>query len=168
MSSCPRIAEVVRLSAPQSTAYDRDQQALRDRVTALEQWMDVATDRLEALESCAVGTSGSLVDARRRIEQLEAEVARLKGPRTYKAESPYVQAIDQKLENIRNTTRLALGMDEAAYLPCGCPAPHCGGHQFDRSRVCAIGERYPFVQDHDLNVDTSPATAYPPLPDEGT
>jgi hypothetical protein len=106
-----------------------DHQVLADRLSALER--DGALDRgeaiksekrLEALESCAVGTSGSLVDARRRIEQLEADVARLKEPRE------------------------PVPFPPATHLPCGCwnDVHGCRGHA------------------------ASPATAYPPLPDEGT
>lgn len=114
MSNCPRLAAAVALMPlPQPTAYDRDQQALRDRLDTAFQ----------------------------RIEQLELEVARLKGP-----QSAYAQAIDQKLENIRQSASLILGDQlPRQQLACGCVG-RCSGHQFS----------------------ASPATAYPPLPDEGT
>lgn len=49
--------------------------------TAYGRMMDELVARIEALESVAVGTSGSLVDARRRIEQLERDRAVYGTPR---------------------------------------------------------------------------------------
>jgi hypothetical protein len=218
--SCPRISAAfaqqrvprydgpVPGQTPQPTAYERDQQALRDRVAALEeranrdadkhnrlcdccadylsrikqleasdlgprcaacrenhttlaQHLDDAVQRIEQLKlevasrikqleasdlgpRCAACRENHttlaqhLDDAVQRIEQLKLEVARLKGP-----QSPYVQAIDQKLENIRQSASSILGGELPTHLGCGCPGPRCNGHQFS----------------------ASPATAYPPMPE---
>lgn len=106
--SCPRIAAAVA-QMPQPTAYERDQQALRDRVTAQAVRLD---------------------DALRRIEQLENEVARLKAPRECAHDWEY---------------------PVGAVTTC----TKCGAKRL----VTAAGP---------LVVMSSPATAYPPIPDEGT
>lgn len=60
---------------PQPTAYERDQQALRDRMAALESRVDGnAGAAVMLIES----QRDRLAAALRRIEQLEREVARLK------------------------------------------------------------------------------------------
>jgi hypothetical protein len=106
--NCPRVFAPL----PQPTAYERDQQALRDRVERIDtlrrDWELESEHRINA--------------ALRRVEQLELEVARLTAPREPVPEPP------------------------AIYLPCGCwnDVHGCRGH------------------------NASPATAYPPLPDEGT
>lgn len=120
MSNCPRIAAAVaQMPLPQPTAYDRDQQALRDRVDAI----------MRTCMACDKSIAMRLDAALRRIEQLERERAVIK-PRM--VVSP---------DHIRTPTEFA---------PCGCPV----SHQAD----CRLKHL----------VSASPATAYPPLPDEGT
>lgn len=131
MSNCP----LAGLPLPQPTAYERDQQALRDRVERLEQRAD--GNAYHTHNELAPRLNAAL----RRIEHLELEVARLKGP-----QSSYVQAIDQKLQNIRQSASSILGGELPTHLGCGCPGPWCNGHQFL----------------------ASPAAAYPPVPDEPT
>jgi hypothetical protein len=107
--NCPRIAAaVLQMSVPQPTAYERDQQALRADLKAAFAEIVTGRERLDA--------------ALRRIEALELEVAKLKGP-TRLSRCPVV----------------------------GCTVADCSG-------LHVIGG--PFA--------SSPATAYPPLPDEGT
>lgn len=139
-----------------TTAYEQVMASLDERVKALERSgraVDILRrmDRLEALideqRRTIDGHTLRLDAALRRIEQLEREVAVLKLPHSHPDERPlivtssggaYSQAIDQKLENIRNTVELVLGPDE------GCPHSSLGP-----CRACRL-------------------RPMPPLPDEGT
>lgn len=180
--------EYIRQVRREPTAYDRAQQEVERR--------------LQALESCAVGTSGSLIDTRRRLEELwevsnltivdvkklrsesddclrqqleffklsprldaalrriealELEVARLKGPQT-----AYTQAIDEKLKIALKSMQLVLQAADmgisveqlATHLGCGCEGPFCKGHPFSGGVTrCTLPPS-------DANGS--------PLPDEGT
>lgn len=112
MSNCPRIAAAVaQMPLPQPTAYDRDQQALRDRVELLEERADANADythnelhqRLRKLELIRIQTDARFDNTLRRIDQLERERAVIK-PRM--VVSP---------DHIRTPTEFA---------PCGCPVSH--------------------------------------------
>lgn len=128
----PRYDGPVPGQMPQPTAYERDQQALREGIGNARYVAENLSHRLDA--------------ALQRIEQLELEVAKLKqrglndekiGPGIWRPNMVTVTKVDIANGRIELT---------AERLPCGCKPPHCGGHQFS----------------------SSPATAYPPIPDEPT
>lgn len=153
------------------TAYERDQQALRDRVTGLE-------NELKTVWASLKRKGDRLDRAEERIEQLELEVATLKGPREPVPEPP------------------------AIYLPCGCwnDVHGCRGHNASPAtaeRAATIARKEAFgaaragatlpaegdagiwrpnmltvtkvdVENGRVELRASPATAYPPVPDEPT
>jgi FtsZ-binding cell division protein ZapB len=99
MSNCPRLAAAFAALPPQPL-YPNVQPHKTD------------TDRrLDELHKLLYQHSTRLDAALRRIEALELEVARLKGASAVygvppNASSAYAQAIDRKLENIRQSTKL--------------------------------------------------------------
>jgi DNA repair exonuclease SbcCD ATPase subunit len=144
-----------------STAYDRAQAELNQHVASLAQMvtsltlrLDRAHSRIEALEASGLGphcaacredhtTVAKRLDAAlRRIEALERDIA-LDRAEAIKSEKR-IQALELEVAKLKGPRSILEVIAER--LPCGCRPPHCGGHQFS----------------------ASPATAYPPLPDEGT
>lgn len=138
-ANCPRVFAPV---TPLATAYDRDQQALRDRVERIDtlrrDWELESEHRINA--------------ALRRIEQLELEVAKLKGPTSITIPAGAIVDIE----------KLAHGRVVFFKPDTNCPScGHYNGHAVDCHALHSA--RY-----NEAVAAMSPATAYPPLPDEGT
>lgn len=176
-SSCPVIGRAIaqmrvdheamlealqKSRAAPATAYDRAQAELNQHlgslaqmVTSLTLRLDRAHSRIEALEASGLGphcaacredhtTVAKRLDAAlRRIEALERDIA-LDRAEAIKSEKR-IQALELEVAKLK-APLLTLPTLPEPTLGCGCPGPWCNGHQFS----------------------ASPATAYPPLSDEGT
>lgn len=124
----------------QQTAYDRAQSELHQHVGSLAMMVNKLTARLDA--------------ALRRIEALEADVARLTGPQridsiqhvpgvwqkmpgtTVDVEVRGNEVIMTRAKDKAQTVSIsqisgdvdAFALNPSRSLPCGCPWPHCAGH----------------------------------------
>jgi hypothetical protein len=188
-------AEQQRQRAAQPTAYDRAQAEIVERVKALEssrarmsdaQYLDAITHTSNLAER--------LDAALRRIEQLERDVAALKGPRydlegrerwkpedtensganrvgplTAKQIAPGVwRSNPLTVTNVDVTNGVVTLEKLATHLGCGCEGPFCKGHPFAE----AIDQKLENIRKSmelvtlcdDLGIDANGS----PLPDEGT